>query len=156
MLTEPFTTSPFNLPKSLYVRAVIGRLVWRYVAAIALPVVAFMLLGVAIDLRYAIVAWMIVCVVYPMLLLLVYYSEMLRPELRVLSFERVVTYDEAGNLTIECVKVDEEDDRPLPECVFIPAADINSLDYAGKCLKFELVEGNPSVLKYVFVPQEQV
>ena len=99
---------------------------------------------------------MIPCVIYPMLLLLVYYSIMLRPELRMLSFQRIVTYDAAGNLTIECVKVDEDDERPLPERVFIPSANIKSLDYAGKYLKFELVNGNPSGLKYVFVPQEQV
>lgn len=95
---------------------------------------------------------MIPCVIYPMLLLLAYYSIMLRPELRILSFERIVSYDEAGNITITCVRISNDDERPIPEPIVISSEQIDSMTTSGKYIKFTLTNDNPSGLKFIFVP----
>ncbi|MCH5347558.1 MAG: hypothetical protein J1E63_10625 [Muribaculaceae bacterium] len=183
MTYKPFTTKPFNLPTSVYARAALGGLFSRYAIAIGLPVLALLVAGLAVDLRLVIVAWMIPCVVLPMLLLLAYYNVMLHPAMRILAFTRVATLDADGNLTITPCRDEElqlleknkpgeyldtrtrhvaslpapDAPRPLPAPVHIPAADIESVTLSRRCYRFNLRRDAASTpLRYIFIPLDAI
>lgn len=75
------TTDYFKVPVSAMVRYLLGR--WLKIWGIALAAVPIIFIAVSValhDIRWALVALMLVMVLIPSIILIIFYSQALRPE----------------------------------------------------------------------------
>jgi|GEM_PF-3474283 len=126
MTIEPFSTTVFTVPPSLYHRSLTNRFVGKWGVWLLLPVLACLVVSLW-DFRWLFVAFIIPCVVYPMLALLVYYDKMLRPEMRAIVFPQQVAATDS-TVTVTYHHADDDDTRPLPASVSIPTSALTAID----------------------------
>ncbi len=156
MILKSFSTTTFNLPTSIYLKAVVGRFLSRYWVYIALPVLLFLVLGLVVDLRFIVVAWMVPCVIYPMFMLMGYYNVMLRQQMRLLAFDRRVTYVNGESLTVTPVPTDEDDPRPLPDSLTIGERHLTDIHTTGSRLRFVIDKEAGVDLQFIDVPIDNI
>lgn len=137
-------------------KAVVGRFFSKYGIVIASPILITLILALTLDLRFIIVAWMIPCVIYPMLMTLAYYSVMLHKDMRILSFRRTATYTKDRELVITPEPDDPDDDRPLPQPIIIPEQMIDDITAKSGRLRFVINPRCHCRLRYIDIPVDSI
>lgn len=133
-------------------RATVGRFISRGGYLLSIPFLALAALGIIVDLRWLVVAWMLPCVVLPMLMLLAYYHVMLSPGVRILSFPRRAIYIPGESLTLVPLHCSDEDTRPLPSPVSVSDADIETIECTSSRILFTVKATSSSPLRFIHVP----
>lgn len=149
------TPEPFVVDASLYTRSLAGQWIARWGAWFLVPVIACLLAGIYFDIRWIAVAFMIPCVVYPLMLMLVYYSKVLTLGARSFKFRQKVTYRrDDRQITVDYYALDENDDRPLPGRLTVDTAAVKAIDSYRGCYRLEMSAGHDP--KFLFIPFEAI
>lgn len=123
MITEPFTTTSGD-----YMKCLLALWLPRY--GWWLPVILAVFTGIGItigDVRYLIIALIIIFVGCPMLMSRLYIYYMLTPEARRAVLRKQVEIIENRQLTLTYLPVDEDDDHRLPQPETIPWSEIKTI-----------------------------
>ncbi len=111
MITEPFTTTSGD-----YMKCLLALWLPRYGWWLPVILAVFTGIGVTIgDVRYLIIALIIIFVGCPMLMSRLYIYYMLTPEARRAVLRKQVEIIENRQLTLTYLPVDEDDDHRLPQ-----------------------------------------
>lgn len=92
------TTEIYRLKPSAYVRQIMARWLGRYWWALLSPVVAALVLGATVDVRFFFVALMLLFLIAPFALFHVYFSYALKPEAAASSGWQHLELDDDGTL----------------------------------------------------------
>lgn len=123
MITEPFTTTSGD-----YMKVLLALWLPRYGWCLPVLLAIFTGIGIALgDVRYLIIALMILFVVCPMVMSMFYIYYMLTPEARRAVLRKQVEIAENDRLTLTYLPVDEDDDRRLPPSETIPWSEIKTI-----------------------------
>lgn len=123
MITEPFTTTSGD-----YMKCLLALWLPRYGWWLPVILAVFTGIGVTIgDVRYLIIALIIIFVGCPMLMSRLYIYYMLTPEARRAVLRKQVEIIENRQLTLTYLPVDEDDDHRLPQPETIPWSEIKTI-----------------------------
>lgn len=123
MITEPFTTTSGD-----YMKCLLALWLPRYGWWLPVILAVFTGIGVTIgDVRYLIIALIIIFVGCPMLMSRLYIYYMLTPEARRAVLRKQVEIIENRQLTLTYLPVDEDDDHRLPPPETIPWSEIKTI-----------------------------
>lgn len=125
-------TLPFQGTPSAYVRHVFVAWLCRWWWVWALPIAACVV-GACFDFVWVFVALMIICLLYPGLLMMIYFNYALSPEARRTLLPRRVTISDKPDITITY-----EDDRTPAEV--IGAADVKDVEFGGSNVTITLLK----------------
>lgn len=109
------TTGEFAVPKGQFMRHLAGKFAWKTLVVLAAGVTVCAVLGIILDLRWFIVALMVVFILTPMLAALLYFNYGLRPEGFVNVLPHRVTIHPDGTIEAEAYfTVQNYEDEPDP------------------------------------------
>lgn len=130
--TEPFAIAP-SATAAFLARQWLGRrwLFW------ALPAVAALLAGLA-DVRYVVVALMIVFIAWPMALSFVWFGDALAPEAVRASHPHAVEFDEHG-ISVEYI---EREGFATPAAEHVAWTDVRTVEHGKSYVCFGLHSGH--------------
>ncbi|MCX4288316.1 MAG: hypothetical protein OSJ46_02340 [Duncaniella sp.] len=123
IVTKPFTTTSGD-----YMKCLLALWLPRY--GWWLPVMLALFAGIGIslgDVRYLIIALMIVFIVCPMVMSIFYIYYMLTPEARRAVLRKQVEIIENQQMTLTYLPADEDDNRRLPQPETIPWSEIKTI-----------------------------
>lgn len=129
------TTEPFQGTPSAYVRHVFVAWLCRWWWVWALPVAACVI-GACYNFVWVFVALMIVCLLYPGVLMMIYFNYALSPEARHTLLPRRVTITDAPAITITYEK--SPDRKNLPPEENYGTADVKDVELGGHNIVFIL------------------
>ncbi|MCM1519952.1 MAG: hypothetical protein NC098_04125 [Lachnoclostridium sp.] len=152
------TTRPFKTTHAEYLKMIL--LFWglRYGWMLILPILAAIIAGIRIDLRWFIVGLAGIFIVCPMILSMIYIYYMLTPEAARSLKLKTITITAEGEVDITYLKVeksDEDVDERYVEttCELIPATDVNRIYKVGRYTAISL---RASHLTLLLIPNNQI
>ncbi|MDE6495718.1 MAG: hypothetical protein K2L30_05720 [Duncaniella sp.] len=123
MITEPFTTTSGD-----YIKCLLALWLPRYGWWLPVILAVFTGIGVTIgDVRYLIIALIIIFVGCPILMSRLYIYYMLTPEARRAVLRKQVEIIENRQLTLTYLPVDDDDHHRLPQPETIPWSEIKTI-----------------------------
>lgn len=144
------TTAPFRTTSSDYLKCLAALWLPRNIWWMALPLAGFITAGIALsDVRFMIIALVILFIIAPMVMSFLYIYYMLTPEARRTVLTKTVEIDPGKRLTLTYQPESDDDERPLPEPEVIEWSEIKSTVRAGRFLMYIL---NGPGLRFLLVP----
>lgn len=140
-------TSIFRITPAQYVRTATGIWMARGGWMWFLPAVAMVCAGFA-DWRFFIVALALICIVYPGVMMLVYFNHALRPEAAFATIPHRISFSLAG-IDIEYFPTD--DTVNCPPSRHIPVSDISRADDTGRSVILTLRSGG---YDFILIPTD--
>lgn len=104
---------------------------------IVLPVAVCLIAGLY-DWRWLVVAFALLLIVWPGIMIIVFYDHALRPEARKAIMDKRVTVNPDGSLTVTYLSASTTDTTPPPPPEHIAASDIRQIEHSGKSTVFYL------------------
>jgi hypothetical protein len=149
-MNEVYTTRAFRLKPSQYVKAIASMWITRWWWIFAVPLAVILLMAVAMDVRFYVVALMMIFIIIPMILGLVYFNYALTPEACFSTINHTITVSRVG-LRVDYVR-ETDDERQLPARE-IPSNDILSYEDTGNSIFVHLRGGR---YKIEIIPIEAI
>ncbi|MDE6269467.1 MAG: hypothetical protein K2M12_01265 [Muribaculaceae bacterium] len=134
-------SSEFSIAASSTAGRLARQWLWRRWPFFVIPLAACLLAGLA-DVRWAIVAMMLVFIMWPMALCFVWFGGALSPDAVRASLPHAVEFSEEGIRTVYA----ERDGYPTPQPEFIPAAQIAGVEDTGRYVIVKPHTGSPVVI----------
>jgi len=128
--TQIFRTGPMS-----YITVAAELWLGRYWWLLAIPVVACMALGMAVNPAFLFVGFMLAMVCAPMILMFLFYAHALTPEARIAVLPHSVGVSPAGGVSVEFAP-DGMAEPPAP--VSIPLSEVTGVEYSGSHLMIHL------------------
>lgn len=143
-MPEPVATAPFRIAPSAYASVVVRQWLRRWWWLVALPPAASLTVAaVSGDVRYLLLAFVLICLVAPLALLFVYYYYALDPRASINLPLHTVACDGVA-LTIATVA--EADDEAAATVATIPLANLCGISHGGGAMRLALAHAVPSPL----------
>ena len=98
---------------------------------IVLPVAACLIVGMH-DWRWLVVAFALLLIVWPGILMIVYFNHALTPEARKAILDKKVVENPDGSLSVTYLPSADPDTPAPPEPEHIPVSEIRRVEYTGK------------------------
>lgn len=132
------TTDIYNITTTVFIRESIKRFLSHNWWWIAIPVVASIIIGVAIDTRFLFISAMIVFLIIPTILMMVYFSRALSIDARKHIIPKYITIDESSVKTYFINPDPDNMKYILPDNETMPLTDIVdlSVDKQNMVLRF--------------------
>lgn len=116
------STEPFTVTSAAYVRRMMKRLISRFTIPAVIAILGLLLLGVAVDAAFIIVALIAIFILVPTAMMFVYYLYALKPRTVMLSAGDVTVGTDDREVTVKVSRPERED------YIFtIPLADIREI-----------------------------
>lgn len=136
--TEHFTTSEFSICPNDYLKIETKRWLSKYWWIPALPILALLIYGVIFDIRFMLLGLILLFVIVPQILLLVYFSRALNPEIRQQLIKKQIIVNPEKSLQVILIPSDEDETSTPSPSWQIPWADIQSVSQSGRHLIFDI------------------
>lgn len=144
------STAIFSIPASAYVRNVITIWLQRYGLLMLLPFLIIAVLGFTVDTAFFFVALMLLFLLYPAVLMMVYYNYALTTEARAEITAHDVTFT-SGRLRIRRYRTVRDKDSDTPRHILesedsVPASDIRGISFQRRYMLLRLVGKKISIM----------
>lgn len=135
---EQFTTSEFSISPNDYLKIETKRWLSKYWCIPLLPIIALFLYGVIFDIRFLLLSLILLFVIVPKILLLVYFSRALNPEIRQQLIKKQIIVNPEKSLQVIFIPADEDHTSASSPSWQIPWTDIQSISRSGRHLILDI------------------
>ncbi|WP_288307407.1 hypothetical protein [uncultured Muribaculum sp.] len=121
--------------------------------AFALPILAVAAAAATMSIRYLLIAVVLACLVFPHIIVLIYYSHAMSPHIRMSILPHTVNVSENG-ITLTYIPQQEQQTVPAPD--HIPSGLIKKITYTGTLTIIHLNTGRYNIIALPrHMPQQQ-
>lgn len=133
-----FKTETFSCPTGQYMRTITGMWLWRWWWLLLIPLCVSGYMAITLDVAFAFAALMIIFIIYPTILMIVFFAYVTTPEALIATRSKTFSLDDNG-ITINFVeiKIDDEHSQTLPPR-FISWDEVTRYELIGKGIRLFL------------------
>ncbi len=148
-MDTPFETGIHSTNSYQYMRAVAEVWSGRWWWAIALPVVTCFALGMALNIAFVFMAFIIAFLIVPVVIMFLYFYHAITPEARmaILNKRLRISPDSGIDVIYEPIG----DDAPAPETEHVPWSDVTAIEYRDRDVMMHL---SGSRYRFMLLPYE--